>query len=124
MAISTVEEKEIPEHYSVFSVTKGYSPAFTAGSDVVVKAGHHPKCRLVDVMVLPIVYGAASTIIVEDGDGNDASVVATTAVVNTIVKGEIIESQVFERNESINILSTKGGATDVMLVTLMFESVH
>ena len=125
MTISTIEESEIPEHYSLFGITVHYKVAFTAGIKQIVAPGHHPKCRLVSGQVHPHAYSTAgSTYIVEDGDGNDASIVATTAVVDTTVDMSLIAGQVFERNEAICILSTQGNAANAASVSLLFESIH
>ena len=125
MTVNQIEESEIPEHYGVFTVTKCYPVAFSAGQDVVVAAGHHPKCRLVSGTVHPHIFtSTGSQFTVEDGDGNDASDNLTTATVDTMLDFTPIAGQVFERNEAICILSVQGNAANANTVHLMFESIH
>lgn len=125
MTISTIEESEIPEHYSIWGMTVAYKVGFTAGQKVIVAAGHHPKCRLVSGQVHPHIFTTTgSQFTVEDGDGNNATDNLTTAVVDTMLDFTPIAGQVFERNEAICILSVQGNAANANSVYLLFESVH
>ena len=128
MSISTVEEKEIPEHYENFGVTyvAGVSSTTTAVQTEVIAPGHHPKCRLVSCAVLGFAYDTAPMkCTIEDGDGNNASdEMDMGAFVNTRVAGTPISGQVFERNEAIVFLITGGNAANAGIITAQFESIH
>ena len=128
MSISTVEEKEIPEHYENFGVTyvAGINSTLGATQIEVIAPGHHPKCRLVSCAVLGFAYDTSvMKCTIEDGDGNDASdEMNMGAVVNTRVAGTPISGQVFERNEAIVFLITGGNAANAGIITAQFESIH
>lgn len=125
MTISTIEESEMPEQYSLFSTVTAYKVAFTAGQKVIVAAGHHPKCRLVGGQVHPHIFTTTgSQFTVEKMDGTNASDNLTTAVVDTMLDFTPIQGIVFERNDAIVILSVQGNAANANSVYLLFESVH
>lgn len=125
MAISTVEEKEIPENYSIFTIVKHYPVAAAASTITVVAAGHHPKCRMVSGQVNPDIFtSTGSQFTIKDGDANAASDTLTTAVVDTVLDFTPVPGQVFERNEAIQIVYVQGNAANASTVVAMFESVH
>lgn len=126
MSIATLEEDELPEHYMLFELTHNRKPADSTGQVVLCEPGHHPKCRLVYVKLMTLVYGAADAFMVEDGDGNDAIVsLAQGTAIGISVEATLIEGQVFERNEAICVnLTGDGGATEASIMTLLLESIH
>lgn len=128
MTIMTIEESELPESYALFSKTILLKISGTnADKYTIASAGAHPRCRLVRGSVMPIAYSTSTdVIVVEDGDGNDATAdlnVGTT--VNTVADLVPIQGQVFERNEAI-ILNRKtvGNAANAEIVELQFENIH
>ena len=126
MTISTIEESEIPEHNSIFTVVHARKPADAVGVTQLLAPGHHPKCRLVSVKAMPLVYAnAVDVFAVEDGDGNDAATISAGAGIGISTTGTLIAGQVFERNESVNVnLTTDGDATNATLVFVQLESIH
>lgn len=127
MSLSQVEEAEIPDHYSIFTLVHLRDPADAVGQVVLAHPGHHPKCRLVDVKAAVLAYSTAVDIFaIEDGDGNDAATVTCAATVGSKQTAKtLIEGQVFERNEAICLnLTTDGNAANAFIATMTFESIH
>jgi hypothetical protein len=127
MSISTIEESEIPEHYSVFTLVHARDPADATGQTVLSAPGHHPKCRIADLKVVVTAYSTAVDVgAIEDGDGNDAATFTCAAVVGSKQTAKtIISGQVFERNEAIvHNLTTDGNAANAYLCFVTLESIH
>lgn len=127
MSISQLEESELPEHYSVFTLVHARDPADSTGQVVLSAPGHHPKCRLADLKVVVTAYSTAVDVgAIEDGDGNDAATFTCAAVVGSKQTAKtIIQGQVFERNEAICVnLTTDGNAANAFLLFATFESIH
>ena len=125
MTISTIEESEIPEGSLAFSVTRNTVPGSTAVINMI-PAGMHPKCKLVGGQAIATVYATGVQIIaIEDGAGNDAATCSASATVFTPVDLTLVRDQIFEKNESINLLvTTAGSATNSVLVTANFVNIH
>ena len=126
MTISTIEESEIPEHYSVFTLVHNRKPADAVGQVILAAAGHHPKCRIARASANVLAYSTAADVIaIEDGDGNDAATVTAGAAIGVSVDFTLIAGQVFERNEAIAVnLTTDGNAANATVVTIQLESIH
>ena len=122
-----LEANEIPEYQSVWSIAAVQEVAGTTGSrQTLCAAGHHPKCRLVRGDVITLAWGAADdSLLVEDGDGNDASDdLDQHGTVHGVTSFTPIPGQVFERNEAIMLLRTVGNAANASITTVTFESIH
>lgn len=126
MTKSVVEEADVPEHYGVFSLTHNRKPADAVGNTVLAHAGHHPKCRLVSVKAMPIVYDSAVDVFaVQDGDAVVAATISSGAAIGVSTEGTLVEGQVFNRNEAIVCdLTTDGNALNATIVTALFETIH
>ena len=126
MAINTIEENEMPEHYSLFTLTHNRKPADGVGQVVLAAPGHHPKCRIVSVKHTVLAYAAAVDVFaVEDGDGNDAATLDGGAAIGISTEGALVAGQVFERNEAICAnLTTDGNAANAGILTVLLESIH
>ena len=128
MTISKIEQNELPESYSVFTLYHARDPAHAIGQVVISASGHHPKCRLVRAVVISLIQVASDVIVIERQSGEDvasatASTTEMTPVVFTIAPAAGTKN-VFERNEDICInLTTDGDATNSALVLMTFESI-
>jgi len=125
MAISKVEQNELPEHLVPFTLVHMATVAGATGQTILAHPGHHPKCRLVNAVIHSQAYGVAPDVYaIEDGDGNDAATGTQSATVNTPVTMSVIEGQVFERNEAIAINRvTVGDAANACIIFALFESI-
>ena len=130
MSISTVEEKEIPEYFGVFTLVRTTAPNEGAGIVEICAAGHHPKCRIIRAEVVPFVYASAADVIdVQNGDGTTLLTgdMTASATVFTKTAGVVLtgEAGIIERNEAILMdIETQGSATNVTQLVATFESVH
>lgn len=130
MAINTVEENEMPEHYGVFTLTRTRIPAEGTGQFELAAADHHPKCRLVSAEVVALIYASAADVLaIEHEDGGDVATATASVTVGTPVAMTIAPaagySTTFERNEPIIMLaSTQGNAANATTITAQFETVH
>ena len=126
MSKSMVEESEIPEGMSVFTLTHNRKPADSTGQVVLCKPGHHPKCRLQSFKSMCLAYSTAVDVAaVEDGDGTDAATISAGAAIGISTEGTLVQGQVFERNEAICInLTTDGNAANATIFTLQMENCH
>ena len=126
MAISTIEENEMPEHYSLFTLVHSRKPADSVGQVVLAAAGHHPKCRIASAHYTVLAYTAvADQVAVEDGDGNDAATVTGGSAIGISVNMDLIAGQVFERNEAICAnLTVDGDAANAGVLFVTLESIH
>ena len=127
MAISTLEPTEFPEHNFPFELIHNRKPADAIGQVVLCAGGHHPKCRLVSMKYMVVVYtGAADVFVAEDGTGNNATQDLTGgAAIGVETTCTLIQGQVFERNEGICInMTTDGDNANAGILTLQLESIH
>lgn len=126
MTISTIEESEIPEYFSVFTLIHHRKPADSVGQVVLAAPGHHPKCRIARASYNVLAYSTAADVIaIEDGDGTDAATVTGGAAIGVSVDFTLVAGQVFERNEAICVnLTTDGNAANAGIVTIQCESIH
>lgn len=123
---SIVDENQIPEHFGVFTLTHNRKPADATGNTVLAHAGHHPKCRLVSVKAMPLVYDTAVDVFaIQDGDAVVAATISSGDAIGISTEGTLVEGQVFERNEAIICdLTTDGNAANATIVTALFETIH
>lgn len=64
-------------------------------------------------------------IAIEDGGGTDAATATASGTANTQVALTLVKDQVFERNESINLLvTTAGAATSTTIAFVQLENIH
>lgn len=127
MAIATIEEDQIPEHYGSYSHVEIVNTGGNAIGQEIIAAGHHPKMRLVHAQYVSMVYADAGHIVtIEKGDGTDltTALACSTTALNS-VDGVPIVGVVVEKNEAVRLLSgSEGGATTVVMVALRFETIH
>ncbi len=126
MVISTIEESEIPEHFSIFTLVYCRKPADAVGAVTLAAPGHHPKCRIARAQVVVLAYSTAADVIaIEDGDGNDAATVTAGTAIGVSTDFTLIPGQVFERNEAIRYnLTTDGDAANADIIFVQLESIH
>ncbi len=126
MSISLIEETEIPEYFSVFTLVYCRKPADGTGQVILAAPGHHPKCRIARATVVVLAYSTTQDVIaIEDGDGNDAATVTAGTAIGVAVDFTLIAGQVFERNEAIAYnLTTDGNAANADIIFVQLESIH
>jgi hypothetical protein len=130
MSISTIEESEIPEHFSIFTLVHFRKPADGTGTVILSAAGHHPKCRLVKGQSVVLAYSTAADVAaLERGSGEDVATVTTGAAIGISVDFTIAPAagtkNVFEKNEDIVFnLTTDGNAANADIFAFTFESIH
>lgn len=130
MTISTIEENEIPESFSVFTIYHAHIAGTATGQVVISAAGHHPKCRLVRAHYVAVAYATgASVFSIERGSGEDVATLTGPAALGVSAAATIAPAagtkNSFERNEDIAVnLTTQGSATNAGLLVMTFENIH
>lgn len=130
MSISTIEESEIPESFSIFTLVHFRKPADAVGRVLLSAAGHHPKCRLVKGQSVVLAYNASADVAaIERGSGEDVATVTCGAAIGVSVDYTIAPAagtkNTFERNEDIYFnLTTDGDAANADIHAFTFESIH
>lgn len=125
MSSVKIDQDELPEHYSIFTLTQIVISAAGDGALVTMAApGHHPKCRLVKLDVLTTKANADEIdITIEDGDGTDAAVGTGSPTLGANGTVVYTPNQVFERNEAIVMNVVDAGTTASAFVAATFESI-
>ena len=125
MSSVKIDQDELPEHYSIFTLTTVVISAAGDGALVTLAApGHHPKCRLVTLNVITTIANADEVdITIEDGDGNDAAVGTGSPTLGNVGTVVYQYDQVFERNEAIVANVVDAGTSAGALVLATFESI-
>ncbi|HWQ95927.1 MAG TPA: hypothetical protein VN368_01005 [Candidatus Methylomirabilis sp.] len=130
MSISTVEENQIPESYSLFTLVHFRKPADGTGAVTLAAAGRHPKCRLVKGQSVVLAYSTAADVAaLERGSGEDVATVTCGAAIGVSADFTIAPAagtkNVFERDEDIVFnLTTDGNAANADIFAFTFESIH
>jgi hypothetical protein len=125
MTINTIEESELPEYQTVFTLVHFRGTDGSVGQTVLSAAGHHPKVRMTKAVAVPIAYSTATDVFaIEETTGADHATVSSGTTVN-IPTAFTITDDVFERNEGICVnLTTDGNAANATLIFATFESIH
>lgn len=125
MAISKIEQNELPEYLVPFDLVYWATIGGSTGQVTLREAGKHPKCRLVSAEVVSIAYDTAADVYaIEDGDGNDAATGTQSATANTPVSFTVNRSNYFDKDEAICInRTTVGNAANACLIIAHFESI-
>ncbi len=128
--LNQIEENEIPEHFSLFTLVHFRKPADGVGTVTLSAAGHHPKCRLVKGQSVVLAYSTAADVaVLERGTGEDVASVTCGAAIGVSVDFTIAPAagteNVFEKNEDIVFnLTTDGNAANADIFAFTFESIH
>ena len=127
MVLSVLSEIELPEHYGLFTTIRVMNTGGAADTDIVLAAGHHPKCRLVSAQIISFVHDtAANKYTIEKGDGTDlaAQATASATVFNSVDFVPVIGIEI-ARNESVQFVAdATGGALTVGMLVAHFETIH
>lgn len=127
MAGEQVEERDMPEAYGSITHTEIINTGGAALTKEVIAVRGHPKMRLVDAQVTPLVHDTAGNVYtIEKGDGTnltDALTASTTALNGADFTP--VEGVEIARNESVQVLcGSEGGANTVGMLTMRFETIH
>jgi len=130
MTISTIEESEIEESFSIFTLYHVQTAGNATGQTVISAAGHHPKCRLVRAHYTTLAYATGASVwAIERGSGEDIATATGNATVGnsaafTIAPAAGTKNSI-ERNEDIAVnLTTQGSTTNAGIILMTFENIH
>ena len=122
-----VEERDMPEAYGSITQTEIIVTGGAAVTKEVIAVRGHPKMRLVDAQVTPLVHDTAANVYtIEKGDGtNLTDALTASATVFNSTDFTPVEGVEIARNESVQILTdASGGAATVGMLTMRFETIH
>lgn len=124
MTTSKVEQDELPEYLSIFTLPIALITADGTGQNVLAAAGHHPKCRLTKLVQLTTIANAAPMdVSIEDGDGNDAAVGTGSTTLGNDGTVVYVYGKVFERDDAIIANVVDDGTAAGVLILPTFESI-
>lgn len=130
MSISLIEETEIPESFSLFTLVHFRKPADATGAVTLAAAGGHPKCRLVKGQSVVLAYSTAADIAaLERQSGEDVATVTCGTAIGVSVDYTIAPAAAtrneFLRNEDIVFrLTTDGDAANADIHAFTFANIH